>query len=531
MAKHRAGDRRIISISIPEETARKLDRKVGKGMKRGRSATIARMIEQGLSHDTSPPVDKNLPQRSARADPDSYRTEKDTMGEIEVPSDRYYGAQTARSLVNFDIGEDTMPRSIIRAFGILKGAAAKTNVDLEQLDSEIGALVISACEEVISGTLDEHFPLRVWQTGSGTQTNMNSNEVIANRAIELAGGVLGSKSPVHPNDHVNRAQSSNDTFPTAMHIAAAEEISHRLLPAVSHMREALSAKSAEFSKIVKIGRTHLMDAVPLTLGQEFSGYVSMLDSDIRRIEASLQDLFELALGGTAVGTGLNTHPDFSEQVAARIAEKTELPFISADNKFAQLAAHDALVAASGSLNTLAASLMKIANDIRWLGSGPRCGFGELSLPANEPGSSIMPGKVNPTQSEAMTMVCCQVMGNHTAITIGGSQGNFELNVYKPMMVHNILHSVRLLSDTCRSFTDRCVEGLEANEDRIASHLENSLMLVTALNPHIGYDNAAKIAKNAHKKGLTLRQSALELGLLTDEQFDEWVRPESMTGHA
>ena len=531
MAKHRAGDRRIISISIPEETARKLDRKVGKGMKRGRSATIARMIEQGLSHDTSPPVDKNLPQRSARADPDSYRTEKDTMGEIEVPSDRYYGAQTARSLVNFDIGEDTMPRSIIRAFGILKGAAAKTNVDLEQLDSGIGALVISACEEVISGTLDEHFPLRVWQTGSGTQTNMNSNEVIANRAIELAGGVLGSKSPVHPNDHVNRAQSSNDTFPTAMHIAAAEEISHRLLPAVSHMREALSAKSAEFSKIVKIGRTHLMDAVPLTLGQEFSGYVSMLDSDIRRIEASLQDLFELALGGTAVGTGLNTHPDFSEQVAARIAEKTELPFISADNKFAQLAAHDALVAASGSLNTLAASLMKIANDIRWLGSGPRCGFGELSLPANEPGSSIMPGKVNPTQSEAMTMVCCQVMGNHTAITIGGSQGNFELNVYKPMMVHNILHSVRLLSDTCRSFTDRCVEGLEANEDRIASHLENSLMLVTALNPHIGYDNAAKIAKNAHKKGLTLRQSALELGLLTDEQFDEWVRPESMTGHA
>ena len=531
MAKHRAGDRRIISISIPEETARKLDRKVGKGMKQGRSATIARMIEQGLSHDTSPPVDENIPQRSARADPDSYRTEKDTMGEIDVPSDRYYGAQTARSLVNFDIGEDTMPRSIVRAFGILKSAAAKTNVDLEQLDSEIGALVISACEEVISGTLDDHFPLRVWQTGSGTQTNMNSNEVIANRAIELAGGVLGSKSPVHPNDHVNRAQSSNDTFPTAMHIAAAEEISHRLLPAVSHMREALSAKSAEFSKIVKIGRTHLMDAVPLTLGQEFSGYVSMLDSDIRRIEASLQDLFELALGGTAVGTGLNTHPDFSEQVAARIAEKTGLPFVSANNKFAQLSAHDALVAASGTLNTLAASLMKIANDIRWLGSGPRCGFGELSLPANEPGSSIMPGKVNPTQSEAMTMVCCQVMGNHTAITIGGSQGNFELNVYKPMMVHNILHSVRLLSDTCRSFTDKCVMGLEANEDKIASHLENSLMLVTALNPHIGYDNAAKIAKNAHKKGLTLRQSALELGLLTDEQFDEWVRPESMTGHA
>ncbi len=530
MAKHRAGDRRIISISIPEETARKLDRKVGKGMKDGRSATITRMIEQGLSHDTTPPPDETPPQRRARAETDSFRVERDTMGDVEVASDRYYGAQTARSLINFDIGEDTMPRSIIRAFGILKQAAAQTNVDLSQLDQEVGALVSAACEEVISGSLDDHFPLRVWQTGSGTQTNMNSNEVIANRAIELAGGELGSKSPVHPNDHVNRAQSSNDTFPTAMHIAAAEEITHRLLPALSHMREALSDKSSEFSSIVKIGRTHLMDAVPLTLGQEFSGYVSMMDSDIRRIEDSLPDLFELALGGTAVGTGLNTHPDFSDRVASRIADKTGLPFVSADNKFAQLAAHDALVAASGSLNTLAASLMKIANDIRWLGSGPRCGFGELSLPANEPGSSIMPGKVNPTQSEAMTMVCCQVMGNHTAISIGGSQGNFELNVYKPMMIHNLLHSVRILSDTCRSFTDKCVVGLDANQEKIASHLENSLMLVTALNPHIGYDNAAKIAKNAHQKGLTLRQSALELEMLTDEQFDEWVRPELMIGH-
>ena len=527
MAKHRAGDRRIISISIPEETARKLDRKVGKGMKQGRSATITRMIEQGLSHDSTPPPNETPPQRSARADPDSFRVERDTMGDVEVPSDRYYGAQTSRSLVNFDIGEDTMPRSIIRAFGILKGAAAQTNVDLGQLDKEVGALVSAACEEVISGTLDEHFPLRVWQTGSGTQTNMNSNEVIANRAIELAGGELGSKSPVHPNDHVNRAQSSNDTFPTAMHIAAAEEITHRLLPALSHMREALSAKSDDFSSIVKIGRTHLMDAVPLTLGQEFSGYVSMLDSDIRRIENSLTDLFELALGGTAVGTGLNTHPDFSEQVASRIAEKTALPFVSADNKFAQLAAHDALVAASGSLNTLAASLMKIANDIRWLGSGPRCGFGELSLPANEPGSSIMPGKVNPTQSEAMTMVCCQVMGNHTAISIGGSQGNFELNVYKPMMIHNLLHSVRILSDTCRSFTDKCVVGLEANQENIASHLENSLMLVTALNPHIGYDNAANIAKKAHKNGTTLKEETIKSGLITEKDYDKIVNPKKM----
>ena len=450
------------------------------------------------------------------------------MGEIEVPADRYYGAQTARSLVNFDIGEDKMPRSLIRAFGILKQAAAETNVELGVLEDDIGKLVSEACEEVISGSLDSHFPLRIWQTGSGTQTNMNANEVVANRAIEISGGKLGSKSPVHPNDHVNRAQSSNDTFPTAMHIAAAEEIQHQLIPSVMRLRHSLAEKEAEFSDIVKIGRTHLMDAGPLTLGQEFGAYVSMLDADLDRIEAALNDLYEIALGGSAVGTGLNTHPDFAEIVAKKISEKTGLPFISAENKFAQLAAHDAIVAASGALNTLSASLMKIANDVRWLGSGPRCGFGELST-RERTGSSIMPGKVNPTQSEAMTMVCCQVMGNHVAITIGGSQGNFELNVFKPMMIHNLLHSTRLLSDSCVSFSENCIVGLSANEAKIAEHLENSLMLVTALNPRIGYDNAAKIAKNAHEKGLTLRQSAIELELVSNEQFEEWVRPRDMTG--
>ena len=530
MAKHRAGDRRIVSISIPEDLAKRLDRRVGKGRENGRSATISRMIQDSLDSEseerTGEPV---AAARSARAKPDAIRIEKDTMGEVEVSADRYYGAQTARSLVNFDIGEDIMPRSVVRAFGVLKRAAAQTNVELGQMDSNIGSLISAACDEVISGSLDEHFPLRIWQTGSGTQTNMNANEVIANRAIEISGGTVGSKTPVHPNDHVNRAQSSNDTFPTAMHIAAAEETHHRLLPAVRHLRGALTNKARDFRSTVKIGRTHLMDAVPLTLGQEFSGYVSMLDADITRIESAMGDLLELALGGTAVGTGLNTHPEFADTVAGHIADNTGMPFVSADNKFAQLAAHDALVAASGALNTLATSLMKIANDIRWLGSGPRCGFGELSLPANEPGSSIMPGKVNPTQAEAMTMVCCQVMGNHTAISVGGSQGNFELNVYKPMIIHNFLHSVRLLSDTCRSFTDKCVVGLEANEDRIATHLENSLMLVTALNPHIGYDNAAKIAKNAHSKGTTLRESALELDLLTDEQFTKWVKAEDMIG--
>ncbi|MDP6662083.1 MAG: class II fumarate hydratase [Candidatus Thalassarchaeaceae archaeon] len=530
MAKHRAGNRRIITISIPEELARRLDARVGKGRESGRSATVSRMIEGSLAgREVSSRASPEPEPRQAQSKPGKVRIEKDTMGEVEVPADRYYGAQTARSLTNFDIGDDIMPRSVIRAFGILKQAAAETNVDLGGLEPEIGDMIIAACDEVISGSLDGHFPLRVWQTGSGTQTNMNANEVIANRAIEVAEGKLGSKSPVHPNDHVNRAQSSNDTFPTAMHIAAAEEFHHTLIPAVRYLRTALAGKSDEFADIVKIGRTHLMDAVPLTLGQEFSAYVAMLDADVIRAENALSDLFELALGGTAVGTGLNTSPDFADQVAHRIAEKTELPFISAENKFAQLAAHDAIVAASGAINTLAVSLMKIANDIRWLGSGPRCGFGELALPANEPGSSIMPGKVNPTQSEAMTMVCCQVMGNHTAISIGGSQGNFELNVFKPMMIHNLLHSVRLISDTCLSFADRCVTGLIANKGRIAEHLENSLMLVTALNPHIGYDNAAKIAKNAHENHLTLRQSALDLEMLTEEEFDEWVKADLMTG--
>jgi fumarate hydratase class II len=451
------------------------------------------------------------------------------MGEMKVPSDKYYGCQTARSLVNFDIGDDVMPRPLIRAFGILKVAAARANRDLGVLDREIADWVVDAGEEVMHGDLDEHFPLRIWQTGSGTQTNMNTNEVIANRAIEMAGGVLGSKSPVHPNDHVNKGQSSNDTFPTAMHISAAEEIEHSLLKSVRSLKEKLRSKRKEFSGIVKIGRTHLMDATPLTLGQEFSGYVHMLEADLRRIEFAQKDLFELALGGTAVGTGLNSHPEFAELVAKEIANRTHLPFVSAENKFAQLSAHDAVVAASGALNTLAASLMKIANDMRWLGSGPRCGIGELSLPANEPGSSIMPGKVNPTQSEALTMVCCQVMGNHTAITIGGSQGNFELNVFKPMMIHNLLHSIRILSDACVAFGERCIDGLEANRENIQNHLDNSLMLVTALNNHIGYDKAAKIAKNAHENGLTLRESAIGLGLLTNKQFDEWVRPEEMIG--
>jgi fumarate hydratase class II len=457
------------------------------------------------------------------------RIEADTMGELEVPADRYYGCQTARSLINFDIGEDTMPRGVVRAFGILKQAAARTNVALGQLDASVGDLIVAAAQEVIDGHLDDHFPLRIWQTGSGTQSNMNTNEVIANRAIEMAGGVLGSKSPVHPNDHVNRAQSSNDTFPTAMHIAGAEAFVHDLMPSVAALRDALAAKAEAWQGIVKIGRTHLMDAVPLTLGQEASGWVAQLDADLRRLTFAVEDLYELALGGTAVGTGLNTHPGFAEKVAASIAEATGLPFVSAANKFAQLAAHDAVVAASGAMNTLAASLMKIANDVRWLGSGPRCGLGELALPENEPGSSIMPGKVNPTQSEAMTMVCCQVMGNHTAVTIGGSQGNFELNVFKPMMIHNLLHSARLLTDACRAFRTKCVEGMEPNRDAIANHLENSLMLVTALNNHIGYDMAAKIAKKAHAEGTTLRAAALALNALTEEQFEAWVRPEEMTG--
>jgi fumarate hydratase class II len=458
-----------------------------------------------------------------------YRIETDTMGKIEVPVDRYYGAQTARSLMNFKIGGDRFPREMIRALGILKKAAALTNNALGTLSAEKTDLIVRAADEVIAGQLDDHFPLVVWQTGSGTQTNMNANEVISNRAIELAGGVMGSKKPIHPNDDVNKAQSSNDTFPTGMHIAAAEQMVNHLLPAVKLLRHTLAEKSAAFEGVIKIGRTHLMDAVPLTLGQEFSGYVQALDNDVKRIEFALDGLYELALGGTAVGTGLNTHPQFAEKAAAEIASLTGLPFRSAPNKFEALAAHDAIVFASGALKTLAASLMKIANDVRWLASGPRCGIGELFIPENEPGSSIMPGKVNPTQSEAMTMVCAQVMGNDVAVNIGGLSGNFELNVFKPVMIFNLLNSIRLLGDACASFNDNCAVGIEPNREKINHFLTNSLMLVTALNPHVGYDNAAKIAKKAHADNSTLRETAIALGLLTGEQFDAAVRPEEMIG--
>jgi fumarate hydratase, class II len=456
------------------------------------------------------------------------RTETDSMGAIEVPSDRYWGAQTARSLHHFPIGDDRMPVPLVRAIGILKEASAQVNADLGKMPPEISALIIAAAREVSEGKLNDHFPLSVWQTGSGTQSNMNANEVISNRAIEMAGGTKGTKDPVHPNDHVNMSQSSNDTFPTAMHIAAVEEITHKLLPAIRHLRNTLDAKAEAYSGITKIGRTHLMDAVPLTLGQEFSGYVAQLDADLRRIEATLDDLYELAAGGTAVGTGLNTHPEFGTRVASAIAELTGLPFVTAPNKFAALAAHDGLVMTSGALRTLAASLIKIADDLRWLGSGPRSGLGELNLPENEPGSSIMPGKVNPTQSEAMIMVCIQVYGNDAAVAMAGSRGNLELNVCKPVIIHNVLHSVRLLTDASAAFTRFCVDGLAPNESRIRQHLENSLMLVTALNPLIGYDKAAEVAKKAHKEGSTLRESAVALGYLTGAQFDEAVRPESMT---
>ena len=458
-----------------------------------------------------------------------YRIETDSMGEIKVPTSKYYGAQTARSLMNFKIGGEKFPRELIRALGILKKAAALTNRELGILTVEKADLIVKAADEIIEGKLDDHFPLVVWQTGSGTQTNMNANEVISNRAIQLSGGQMGSKKPIHPNDDVNKAQSSNDTFPTAMHIAAVEEIHRRLIPMVTKLRDALAKKSFEFKDIIKIGRTHLMDATPLTLGQEFSGYVQQLTNGLERINTSLPHLYELALGGTAVGTGLNTHPEFAVKAAAKIAELTGSPFVSARNKFEALATHDALVETSGVLKTLAASLMKIANDIRWLGSGPRCGIGELSLPENEPGSSIMPGKVNPTQSEAMTMVCVQVFGNDATVTFAGASGNFELNVFKPVIIFNVLQSIRLLADACESFTDNCVVGIQANEINIKKHLENSLMLVTALNPHIGYDNAAKVAKKAHKENKTLREVAIELGLLTGEKFDEVVRPEKMIG--
>ncbi len=456
-----------------------------------------------------------------------HRIEKDTMGELQVPSDRYWGAQTQRSLQNFKIGADHFPREMIRGLGILKKCAALANAELGILAKEKADLITQAADEVIAGKLDDHFPLVVWQTGSGTQTNMNTNEVISNRAIEIAGGVMGSKDPVHPNDDVNKAQSSNDTFPTGMHIAVAERVVHHLIPAVTVLRDTLKKKSEEFKDVVKIGRTHLMDATPLTLGQEFSAYVSMLTSALDRLNHILPGVYELALGGTAVGTGLNTHPKFAELAANKIAAETKLPFVTAPNKFEALSGHGPLVETHGVLKTLACDLMKIANDVRWLASGPRSGLAEIIIPANEPGSSIMPGKVNPTQSEAMTMVCAQVIGNDVAVNVGGASGNFELNVFKPVIVFNVLNSIRLLGDACHSFNDNCAVGIEPNHEYIQRHLQNSLMLVTALNPHIGYDNAAKIAKHAHANGKTLRESALELGILSGEDFDKFVRPEDM----
>ncbi len=455
------------------------------------------------------------------------RIEKDTMGEIEVPAEAYWGAQSARSLIHFRIGTEKMPREIIRGMGILKKAAAQTNAELGLLEKDKLKLIEKAADEVIEGKLDAHFPLSIWQTGSGTQSNMNSNEVIANRAIDIAGGERGSKDPIHPNDHVNKSQSSNDTFPTAMHIAAAEELNNKLLPNLALLRTTFKKKSDEFKDIIKSGRTHLMDAVPLSLGQEFSGYVEQLDKAIERINLTLPHLYQLALGGTAVGTGLNTHKKFAEKAAKKIAKITGLPFETAPNKFEALAAHDAIVFAHGALKTLAASLMKIANDIRWLSSGPRCGLGELLIPANEPGSSIMPGKVNPTQSEAMTMVAAQVMGNDAAINVAGSQGNFELNVFKPVMIYDFLQSVRLLADTCKMFNDYCAAGIEPNKEKLDFFMRNTLMLVTALNPKIGYDKSAKIAKNAHEKGISLKESAVELGILTEKEFDKLVKPEEM----
>ena len=455
------------------------------------------------------------------------RIETDSMGPIEVPADRYWGAQTQRSLHHFNIGYDRMPREMIRALGILKKAAALVNEELGKLPHDKAELIVRACDEVIDGKLDDHFPLRVWQTGSGTQTNMNANEVISNRAIELAGGVMGSKQPIHPNDDVNMSQSSNDTFPTAMYIAAAEQL-NGLIPRVQELHDAITAKAQEFAGVVKIGRTHLQDATPLTVDQEMGGWASLVERDIERLKAAMPGVLDLAIGGTAVGTGLNSHPEFGERAAKKIAELTGLPFRSHPDKFAALSAHDELVFASGALKTLAGSCMKIANDVRWLASGPRCGLGELILPENEPGSSIMPGKVNPTQSEALTMVAVQVFGNDLATSFGGSQGNFELNVYKPVMIHNFLHSVTLLRDAIQSFVEFCISGIEINRDQIEDHLRHSLMLVTALNPHIGYDKAAQVAKNAHKKKISLRQSAVELGFLTAEQFDELVIPEEMT---
>jgi fumarate hydratase class II len=456
------------------------------------------------------------------------RIERDTMGEIAVPADRYWGAQTQRSLNYFQAGagRDTMPRELIKAFGILKKAAAMANVELKLLDKERGDLIIQVADEVISGKLDDHFPLVVWQTGSGTQTNMNVNEVISNRAIEISGGVMGSKKPIHPNDDVNKAQSSNDTFPTAMHIAAVEALG-AVIAAVTNLKKTLEEKAAAYADVIKIGRTHLMDAVPLSLGQEISGWAQMMENDLERINATLPHLYQLALGGTAVGTGLNTHPEFADKAAAKIAALTKQAFVSAPNKFEALAGHDALVFAHGALKTLACSLMKIANDVRWLASGPRAGLGEISIPENEPGSSIMPGKVNPTQSEALTMICAQVLGNDVAVNIGGASGNFELNVFKPLIIHNFIHSAKLLAKGVEGFTQHCVAGLQPNPERIDELLKKSLMLVTALNPHIGYDNAAKIAKKAHAEGTTLKEAALALGLVKEDDFDRWIKPEEM----
>jgi len=456
------------------------------------------------------------------------RTESDSMGTIEVPENVYWGAQTQRSLLHFNIGRDTMPPELIRAFGILKKACALVNQDLGKLPADKAKLIVQASDEVISGKLNDQFPLRIWQTGSGTQTNMNVNEVISNRAIELAGGEMGSKKPIHPNDDVNMSQSSNDTFPAAMHIASAERVARALIPALQSVRDAIAAKAKQFNDIVKIGRTHLQDAVPLTLGQEFGGWAALLDRDITRLKQALEGLYELAIGGTAVGTGLNAHPEFAERAAKKIAELTGLPFLSHPNKFASLSAHDEIVFGQGAMETLAASLMKISNDIRWLASGPRCGLGELTIPENEPGSSIMPGKVNPTQCEAMTMVCAQVHGATAAVGFAGSQGNFELNVFKPVMIYNFLHSVTLVTDACHGYVEYMIKGIEVNREKIDSYLKNSLMLVTALTPKIGYDKAAKVAHTAHVEHSSLREAALKLGFLTGEEFDRFVRPEKMT---
>ncbi|MFH1672690.1 MAG: class II fumarate hydratase [Pseudomonadota bacterium] len=457
------------------------------------------------------------------------RIERDSIGEIAVPADKYYGAQTARSLKNFKIGTERMPLEVIRAMGIVKKVAATANARLGLLEEDKAKIICRVADEIIDGKLDEHFPLLVWQAGSGTQTNMNVNEVISNRAIEVLGGEMGSKNPIHPNDHCNKSQSSNDTFPTAMHIAVVSELSGRLLPMLFLLEETLADKARAFGQIVKVGRTHLQDATPITLGQEFSGYASQLSHGIRVIQNTLPHLLELAIGGTAVGTGLNTHPDYARLAVEEIAAITKYPFVCAENRFEALAAHDAVVEASGALKTVACSLMKIANDIRWLASGPRCGIGEIIIPANEPGSSIMPGKVNPTQCEAMTMVCVQVVGNDVTINTAGASGNFELNVFKPVMIYNLLQSIRLLADACETFNDRCVVGIEPNMEQIKRNVENSLMLVTALNAKIGYDNAAKIVKKAHAEGKTLKEAAVELGLLTEKEFDKYVRPEEMIG--